>query len=474
MECIFFYKKEIMVRAEVILIAAVVTETNAIGFAGQLPWAPGSLPKDMENFVKETSGHAVIMGRKTWDSIPEKFKPFKNRLNIVITNKPLTLQGTICTQNLIEAIRYANSRAKKIFIIGGNIIYDNALKMDLCDTLIITYVDAQIEKYDTIFPRYNRDKWELVEQSPEYFSEKLSANYRICKYNKKPKYEEVTQYFNLIHKVLDKGELRDNRTNETTLSIFGARMEFDLSNNTIPLLTSKKMFWRGIVEELLWFISGSTDTQILANKGIHIWDGNSSPEFLGKLGLPDVGPIYGFQWRHFGAEYNGCAENYAGMGVDQLKECIRLIKEDPFSRRIIISSWNPTQLSQMALPPCHMMCQFYVSNDKTQLSCQMCQRSADIALGVPFNIASYALLTHIIASICGLKANKLIHVIGDAHIYSSHIDALRKQINSNVKHKFPRVEINPKKNNIDELVFDDIKLLDYEFTELDATMRMVV
>lgn len=460
---------------EIIIIAAKPTNSPAMGLNGKLLWEPNSLPEDMKHFVKETSGHAVIMGRITWESISEKHRPLKDRINVVITSKDIDHTDVISVRNYNDAIDSVRKLVKKIFIIGGSRVYKEALRSNLCETAIITNIDKEFYDYDAVFPTFGYG-WKLIESSQEYFSEKLQANYSIRKYHRQGVYEEVTQYFNLVKRVLSESNHRDNRTNEQTLSVFGARMEFNLLGGIVPLLTSKKMFWRGIVEELLWFISGSTDTRVLSDKGIHIWDGNSSPEFLSKLGLPDVGPIYGFQWRHFGAEYNGCASNYDEMGVDQLKECIRLIKEDPFSRRIILSSWNPSQLSQMALPPCHMMCQFYVSNNKKRLSCQMYQRSADIGLGVPFNIASYALLTHLIAHVCNLEADKLIHVIGDAHIYSSHIDALRKQIDGGVTYKFPRVRIDPKKNNIDDITNDDIALIDYKFTELilDEPMRMAI
>jgi dihydrofolate reductase/thymidylate synthase len=212
---------------------------------------------------------------------------------------------------------------------------------------------------------------------------------------------EEFQYLNLIREVISSGNSRDDRTGTGTLSKFGGIMRFDLKNS-FPLITTKDVFWRGVVEELLWFIRGETNSKKLSEKGVKIWDGNGSREFLDSLNLHhrqegDLGPVYGFQWRHFGADYQDMFSDYNNKGVDQLKDLIHRIKNDPYSRRLILSAWNPADLSIMALPPCHVMSQFYVQDGK--LSCGMYQRSADIGLGVPFNIASYALLTVLLAEV---------------------------------------------------------------------------
>jgi len=206
---------------------------------------------------------------------------------------------------------------------------------------------------------------------------------------------EEYQYLKLVDEIMEKGVRMDDRTGVGTLSVFGTMMRFDL-RTSFPLLTTKRVFWRGVVEELLWFVKGDTNGKHLSEKGIKIWEGNGSREFLDKRGLShreegDLGPVYGFQWRHFGAKYVDMHTDYSGQGVDQLAECIKKIKEDPADRRIIMSAWNPADLNLMALPPCHMFCQFYVANG--ELSCLMYQRSCDMGLGVPFNIASYSLLT---------------------------------------------------------------------------------
>ena len=241
-------------------------------------------------------------------------------------------------------------------------------------------------------------------------------------------------------------------------------MRFSLRNDVIPILTTKRVFWRGVAEELLWFVSGSTDARELQAKKIHIWDGNASREFLDNRGLThreegDLGPVYGFQWRHFGAKYVDFNTDYTGQGVDQLARCINCIKTNPTSRRIVMSAWNPADLNDMALPPCHMFCQFYVANG--ELSCQMYQRSADMGLGVPFNIASYALLTRMVAQVCGLKAGDFVHTIGDAHVYLNHIEPLQRQLRRKPR-PFPTLTINPEVNDIDGFKYEDFTVNDYK------------
>lgn len=225
--------------------------------------------------------------------------------------------------------------------------------------------------------------------------------------NQVPRHEEY-QYLEHIKNILEKGIKREDRTGVGTYGIFGAQMRYSLRNNIFPLLTTKRVFWRGVVEELLWFIRGSTNAFELSNKNVHIWDANSTREFLDSVGLShhevgDLGPVYGFQWRHFGAKYAGMHADYTNKGIDQLAQVIHTIKTKPTDRRIIMCAWNPIDIPEMALPPCHCLVQFFVAND--ELSCLLYQRSADMGLGVPFNIASYALLTYMIAHVTGLKVN---------------------------------------------------------------------
>lgn len=274
---------------------------------------------------------------------------------------------------------------------------------------------------------------------------------------------EEYQYLNHIKNILTKGTKKTDRTGVGTYSIFGAQMRYSLQNDIFPLLTTKRVFWRGVAEELLWFIKGSTNAFELRDKNIHIWDANSTREFLDSVGLQDreegdLGPIYGFQWRYFGAEYEGMHADYKNKGIDQLAHVIHLLKTKPNDRRMIMCAWNPIDIPEMALPPCHCLVQFYVANE--ELSCQLYQRSADMGLGVPFNIASYALLTYMIAHVTGLKPGEFIHTLGDSHVYLNHVEALEEQMKRKPR-PFPKLKIKRKVENIDDFTFDDFELVGY-------------
>ena len=293
---------------------------------------------------------------------------------------------------------------------------------------------------------------------------------KIVKYNFKmietEKNHEEEQYLGLIRLVLTKGEERGDRTGTGTIGIFGHQIRFSLANNTFPLLTTKKVFHRGVFEELLWFVRGDTNALHLKDKGVHIWDGNSTKEFLASRGLGhreegDLGPVYGFQWRHFGAKYADMHTDYSGMGIDQLQQAIETIKKNPTDRRIIVSAWNPTDLPLMALPPCHLLFQFYVSADGKRLSLQWYQRSCDIGLGIPFNIASYALLLRLVASVCGLEAGEIVVSMGDAHVYKDHVEALKEQIGRTPR-PFPKLIIKNNRERIEEFVMEDFEIVDYD------------
>lgn len=283
------------------------------------------------------------------------------------------------------------------------------------------------------------------------------------------------QYINLIKHILENGISKDDRTGVGTLSIFSYNMTFNL-RESFPLLTTKKVYWKGVVEELLWFISGSTNSNVLKEKGVKIWEGNSSREFLDSRGLShydqgDIGAGYGFQWRHFGAKYTNMYDSYEGQGIDQLKDVIYKIKNTPDDRRIIMSAWNPTDLDKMALPPCHIFVQFWVDSNKKELHSQMYQRSCDVGLGVPFNIASYSLLTCIIAKLCNLTPGDFHYCMGDTHIYKNHIDAMKLQITRD-PYDFPKIKIKDI-TDIDNIKFDDIELIDYKYYE-NIKMNMAV
>uniref|UniRef100_A0A8D1NQ08 Thymidylate synthase n=1 Tax=Sus scrofa TaxID=9823 RepID=A0A8D1NQ08_PIG len=270
------------------------------------------------------------------------------------------------------------------------------------------------------------------------------------------------QYLGQIEHILRCGFRKDDRTGTGTLSVFGMQARYSLRDQ-FPLLTTKRVFWKGVLEELLWFIKGSTNAKELSSKGVKIWDANGSRDFLDSLGFSsreegDLGPVYGFQWRHFGAEYKDMNSDYSGQGVDQLQKVIDTIKTNPDDRRIILCAWNPKDLPLMALPPCHALCQFYVVNG--ELSCQLYQRSGDMGLGVPFNIASYALLTYMIAHITGLKPGDFVHTLGDAHIYLNHIEPLKIQLQREPR-PFPKLKILRKVEKIDDFKAEDFQIEGY-------------
>ena len=281
----------------------------------------------------------------------------------------------------------------------------------------------------------------------------------------------MKQYLDLCRLVLEKGKLKTDRTNTGTLSYFGHQMRYDLSEG-FPLLTTKKVYLPAIIHELLWFIKGDTNIQYLTKNNVKIWNewpyeafkkssdyqGESLEEYVEKVNNDNefalkhgnLGPVYGHQWRAF--------DGPNGIHVDQLQNVIDQIKNNPSSRRLIVNAWNPAVIDQMALPPCHMMFQFYVNDGK--LSCMLYQRSADIFLGVPFNIASYALLTMMIAKITNLELGEFVHTVGDAHIYSNHFEQINKQL-SREPRELPQMIIHGNQKNIEDFKFEDFELVNY-------------
>ncbi|KAF5448848.1 hypothetical protein F2P56_029345 [Juglans regia] len=427
------------------------TREMGIGRDGKLPW---KLPSDLRFFKDITTNtsdpakkNALLMGRKTWESFPVESRPLPGRLNVVLTRSGsfdiATAENVLICGSMASALEllagppYCLS-IDKVFVIGGGQILRSSAGESFC------------QNGDLVFDGSSD-----------------SIKFEVKKFSFLPKmlferHEELV-YLRMVQEIISDGTLKDDRTGTGTLSKFGCQMRFNL-RKTFPLLTTKKVFWRGVVEELLWFISGSTNAKVLQEKGIHIWDGNASRDYLDSIGLTDreegdLGPVYGFQWRHFGARYTDMHADYSGQGFDQLLDVLDKVKNNPDDRRIILSAWNPSDLKLMALPPCHMFAQFYVANG--ELSCQMYQRSADLGLSVPFNIASYALLTCIIAHVCDLKPGDFTHVIGDAHVYRTHVRPLQEQLQKFPK-PFPILRINPERKNIDSFVASDFKLIGYD------------
>lgn len=518
------------------LAVAFTSRTQGIGKAGKLPWRlPGDLAyfKELTSKTSKTSSaaaaaadlesnaaavlalarnvvtsssssssspsltlpasavvNATIMGRKTWESIPAKFRPLPGRLNVVLSRssvaaaaaaandenatpataeaspnsmatKPL-FEGAVAAPSLDAALALLSSpllskHVERVFVIGGGSVYAEALEHAGCTAAHVTRVfeddvddaaptsstspaaapeaggvpDGNPFGCDVFFPRMDAAQWRLWATAPPRSD--AGVRYRFETWVRAQKREEEggakgegggaagaagappaapsaaappasfpeggpsdgmppgtsaaaarhpeEQYLSLLREILDQGVARGDRTGTGTLSVFGRAMRFDLRGGLFPLLTTKRVFWRGVVEELLWFVRGSTDANELAGRGVRIWDGNGSRAFLDAAGLGhravgDLGPVYGFQWRHFGASYSTAGADYRGKGVDQLADVVEQIRNDPQSRRIVLTAWNPAALSEMALPPCHMFAQFYVA--RGELSCQMYQRSADM------------------------------------------------------------------------------------------------
>ena len=254
----------------------------------------------------------------------------------------------------------------------------------------------------------------------------------------------MQQYLDLITRVMNEGTLKEDRTGTGTKSVFGHQMRFDLSKG-FPCITTKKLHLKSIIHELLWFLKGDTNIKYLKENGVRIWD-----EWADEKG--DLGHVYGYQWRSWPAP--------DGKHIDQISQVVDTLKNNPDSRRIIVSAWNVGEIEQMALPPCHAFFQFYVADGK--LSCQLYQRSADIFLGVPFNIASYALLTMMMAQVCDLEVGDFVHTLGDAHIYTNHFEQTKLQLSRDCK-KLPTMKINPEVKSIFDFTIDDFELVDYEY-----------
>ena len=255
--------------------------------------------------------------------------------------------------------------------------------------------------------------------------------------------ETMDEYLKLINHILENGEEKGDRTGTGTLSVFGYQMRFDLSKG-FPMVTTKKLHLKSIIHELLWFLNGDTNVRYLQENGVRIWN-----EWADENG--DLGPVYGKQWRDW--------ETKCGKAIDQINQAIDMIKNNPNSRRIIVSAWNVGELEEMALMPCHAFFQFHVANGK--LNCQLYQRSADVFLGVPFNIASYAILTHMMAQICNLEPGTFVHTLGDAHLYTNHLEQARLQI-SREPLPLPRLILNPEIKNIDDFKFEDFEVEGYQ------------
>ena len=480
-------------------------ETNSI------PWYYKSDMEHFKNITKNTfyynKMNGILMGYNTWKSLGVDFLP--ERINVVIDRTEIFI--TRISNNLYKVIDFEtaiifmqeNPNMDKIFMIGGSSVYNKAIKHRDLDKIYVTKINKNYEG-DVLFPKIcgnfklesieseeviegkdvkedvkdvKEDAKDVKEDAKDVkedvkdvkedvkdVKEDVKVKLDFCIYKKMNKPHPEYQYIKCIKDILENGYEGDDRTGIGTLSVFGRQFKWDLEES-FPLFTTKRMYFRGIVEELLWFLRGETDNRVLQSKGVHIWDGNTSRNFLDNNGLKhleegDGGKIYGFQMRHQGASYINCETNYKGQGYDQVEEALRLIKENPTSRRIVINLWNAPDMDEMALPPCLFFYQFRVYGKK--LHCHILNRSNDMALGHPWNVGTGALMTYIFAKLTGLKPGSLTHSVSDAHLYLNNIDDIKEQLDRK-PFAFPHLKIKDNgQKTVEDFKYSDFVLKGYE------------
>ena len=467
-----------------------------IGKKNSIPWR---LRKDLAYFKNITIGktydskkiNAVIMGRKTWDSLPNSVKPLPERINIVLTKKEdyfkKLYQDTFFSDSIDQALDYIKDYATKIlmkevgeiFIIGGGSVYTEVLQRYDIDKMYITEIyqdfNCDVKFCQKVDFKEKIKSFDLISCSNFEYEKEIYFRYftyQNKKHNPQNKilYKnlEEQQYLDLLYKIALEGIKKQDRTGTGTISVFGETQKFNL-RNTFPLLTTKRMFLRGIFEELMLYLRGKTDNKILNEKGIHIWDGNTSRSFLDKRQLfnypeGDMGETYGFNFRHFGGEYKGCHHEYkkGTDGFDQLANAIHLIKHNPESRRIIINLWNPYTCDKAALPSCLCWYQFYVNPYQKELSLLINIRSSDFFLANNWNVCTGALLVHLICNLedIDLTPGDLTVISGDTHLYLTHLDQVKINLERHAR-PFPKLIIKENKKCIEEFTFEDLNLIGY-------------
>lgn len=452
-----------------------------IGCNGALPWY---FRKDLKYFSRLTQSgkrNIVVMGRNTWESIPKRYRPLPGRTNVIVSS---TLHAKVASgewcptegihvcptfDEMLLCIEDIKSKATKVWFIGGQRIYGEALQRGIIGKLYLTHVHGIFTDCDTFLDSSKIHEFCLKSSSAVVDQDIMQTTSSgghpryVLSYRELHFTTEETQYLDLLEQVIENGEIRKDRTGVGTKSIFGASMRFSLRNNAFPLFTTKRVYWKGIVEELLWILRGSTDAKELQARNVHIWDGNSSRTFLDQNGLShlkqgDCGAIYGHQWRHFGAQYVDCSTDYSGKGFDQIQYVIDQIRNNPNSRRIFLSGWNPGDFNIQCLPVCHVSYCFSVR--KRELHCHLYMRGNDLGCGCPFNIASAALLTRMLAHITGLKPGELVYSCSDAHIYLNHIEGIQKQI-QRVPRLFPTLTLDQSITQLEDFTFDSFTLHGY-------------
>jgi thymidylate synthase len=470
------------------------------------------LPMDMARFVSLTKNHTVIMGYNTWVSLPKK--PLPSRENWVVSRTPahqieIENEGGHAFASLDILMQYAaqHKHAVPLYVIGGADVFCTIASHPIYKEYIesvhwsrVTIRDEDPSKNGCIpleecsrfdvqsyFSTWTcAEEWSLS-RIPGQFSHgqqppnnmllfdiafitltrptlRSLASLSAIKYAQHAPSAEL-QYLGLLRQIMEHGVARQTR-NAATRSLFGGRIVIDLSNGSVPLLTTKRVPWKTVIKELLWFVRGETNNAILQQNNVTIWNENGARAFLDARGLShykegDLGPVYGFQWRHAGATYSSCDADYTNQGVDQLENVRQMLINDPQSRRLLINAWNPADLEKMALPPCHILSQWYV-DDTGRLWLQLYQRSGDMFLGVPFNLFSYAVLLHMMAHRTGIPPGGMVHILGDMHIYETHLEAVSTQL-QRIPFVAPTLQVTaPHTVTWETFQLDHFRLTDYQ------------
>lgn len=466
------------------IVAACFNKSKGIGYNGRLPWK--RIPEDMKFFneitskCKENKINSVIMGRKTFESMNNK--PLKNRVNIVLSSKNDNTYNiidgvpVISSKSLSYALNITNVKNKQIdqcFVIGGQKVFEDAMSLQKCKKIHLTQVEEkETDVSDVFFPNIpehfkNTHKHEIKK------NDEGGRHLSFLTYENKLNYKSAEKkYLNCLSHILKDGELIKGRNNNVTKSLFSKSLKFDINvlNESetdkrklvyqVPAMTTKQLFIRGVAAELIWFLSGNTDVTWLQKRGIKIWNGNSTREFLDSVGLHDVpenniGLGYGFQWI-----------NWNGKQINQIKNIINTLRKDPTSRSMVLSAWNVGQLDKMALKPCHMTYVFKVTDHNKpikSLNCHMTMRSGDMFLGLPFNILSTAFLTILISRCVNMYPKQICVNIADAHIYENHIEQSKIQI-GRTPYEFPKLIIDKDLNEYEDFCImepEEFQIKDY-------------
>lgn len=451
------------------LLFAADVKNGGFGSILGLPW---NISEDLKYFqeitmkeYKKNCRNVLIMGRNTFNSKPKLY----GRTELILSrNLSSSLEDDIYFNSLDSCLSYCENIYNdigKIFVIGGKLLLEEAASHPKCEEIFFSGLSFENDincyncfiNYKDIVQKFQLKTSKIVNTLCKMNLCNVKVEYK--KYNRYITSEN--KYLELLREVMDSGEERTDRTGTGTMSLFGPQIEIDIEES-FPLLTSKKLNFKNIVTEVLWFLSGSTNINFLKENGVNIWDGNTSREFLDGRGLNDykegeIGPLYGYQWRNFGGDFR----NIESKGVDQIQKMLELLKTDPTSRRIFMSAWNPSDLHKMVLEPCHISLQLYVSENK-YLDGKLYMRSNDLFLGAPWNIAGYTLLIYMFGKLSGYKPRKLIYTLGDAHIYSTHISQVNEQINRPTR-PFPKLKIIDTKsyNSFEDFTSDSFILEDY-------------